>query len=1223
MIVSYAQNYEDVMLWRALKQVECGFYIDVGANDPVVDSVTQLFYEQGWSGINIEPVASHWHDLQKSRLRDINLQCAAGECEGEIKLWECEVRGWASADEEVIAGHLVNGHAGQYTSIRQTTLNQVWQQYVPSDVHFLKVDVEGFEYSVLKGLDFQRFRPWIVVVEATRPNTTHEIHEQWEPLLVNANYLFVYADGLNRFYVAGERQALAGSFKYPPNFFDHFVQAPQLEGNLWAQTIATRAEQALAKAAQSLALAAEADARTAAALENIAQAEFKIDSMLKSTSWRMTLPVRLIGKGLTRLRPLMAQYAASSLHGLNTFQAQHLSFLTPLLALRKSRAYKALYPGANQQNKSSERSAVAHLAPRVLGLYKAVRQQWTSQADSSATSGVHTLGSRRRLAFVSPLPPARSGIADYSAELLPALAQFYDIDVILEPSVQAKACTGSQYRLRDSTWLLQNPSHYDRVLYHFGNSSHHQHMLSLLLQVPGVVVLHDFYLGDLLNYLEAYQVDAFACQRGLYLSHGYGALAKRSVPGQNIQATDHHPANFEVLQHALGVIVHSLHSKQLAATWYGASVAGNWSVIPLLRQPNNSIDRQAARQALGLQPDEFMICSFGLMGATKLNHRLLQAWLSAVRVRTTKCRLVFVGEEQVGDYGVQIRQAIQASGMEHSIQITGRADSARYVQYLMAADLAVQLRTSSRGETSAAVLDCLNYGLPTIVNAHGALAELPSTAVWMLADDFLASALTQAIDVLWSDDTRRRTLGLLGQECILSQHAPAVCAEQYRLAIERDYAAEIMRATQISQTLSSYQGNEPTDTQFIQMAQTLARNMRPLRASRQLLVDVSATCREDLQTGIQRVVRALVWSLIQAPPAGVRIEPVYLTCETGVWHYRYARKWTCQALGIADGWMPDEPVDCVDGDVLLIADFTSGMAVEASEAGVFAALKDCGVSIHFFVYDLLPLQMPQYFPPGQFGFPQWLQALTAVADSAICISRSVADDLQSWQLSLGSNRRKALAIDWFHLGADLVNSIPSKGLASNSNQVLAALQKAPSFLMVGTLEPRKGYLQTLQAFTQLWQAGFNINLVIVGREGWVGLQDDQRQTIPHIVNALRTHPELGKRLLWLDDVSDEYLSLIYGKCVCLIAASEGEGFGLPLIEAAQHALPILARDLPVFREVAGDHAFYFAGLQAKDLSCALQAWLTLHAENKQPSSLPIATLTWAQSTKRVLEILHC
>ena len=113
----------------------------------------------------------------------------------------------------------------------------------------------------------------------------------------------------------------------------------------------------------------------------------------------------------------------------------------------------------------------------------------------------------------------------------------------------------------------------------------------------------------------------------------------------------------------------------------------------------------------------------------------------------------------------------------------------------------------------------------------------------MLADDFLASALTQAIDVLWSDDTRRRTLGLLGQECILSQHAPAVCAEQYRLAIERDYAAEIMRATQISQTLSSYQGNEPTDTQFIQMAQTLARNMRPLRASRQLLVDVSATCR--------------------------------------------------------------------------------------------------------------------------------------------------------------------------------------------------------------------------------------------------------------------------------------------------------------------------------------------------------------------------------------------
>jgi glycosyltransferase involved in cell wall biosynthesis len=677
-----------------------------------------------------------------------------------------------------------------------------------------------------------------------------------------------------------------------------------------------------------------------------------------------------------------------------------------------------------------------------------------------------------------------------------------------------------------------------------------------------------------------------------------------------------------VLQHALGVIVHSLHAKQLAATWYGASAAKSWSVIPLLRQPNASMDRQAARQALGLQPDEFMVCSFGLMGCTKLNHRLLQSWLDAAKTRKIKCRLVFVGEEQAGEYGLQIRQAIQASGMEHSIQITGRADPALYGQYLMAADLAVQLRTNSRGETSAAVLDCLNYGLPTIANAHGALAELPATGVWLLADDFTNAALTEAIDVLWSDEQQRHVLGLRGQVCTLSQHAPGVCADQYRLALERAYAATSMQSNTVAQARNPVKKTEPLNAQGIQTAQGLAQKMQPLRPSRQLLVDVSATCLEDLQTGIQRVVRALVWSLIQAPPAGVRIEPVYLTCETGVWHYRYARKWTCQALGIAGGWMPDDPVDYCDGDVLLMADFTSGMAVAASETGVFEALKDCGVSIHFFVYDLLPLQMPQYFPPGQFGYLQWLQSLTAVADSAICISRSVAEDLQSWQLSLGPNRCTELAIDWFHLGADLVNSIPSRGLASNANQILAALQMAPSFLMVGTIEPRKGYLQTLQTFTQLWQAGVNINLVIVGREGWVGLRDDQRQTIPQIVSTLRTHPELGKRLLWLEDVSDEYLSLIYAKCVCLIAASEGEGFGLPLIEAAKLALPILARDIPVFREVAGDHAFYFSGLQAEDLSRALQAWLALQSENKHPSPLPISALTWEQSTKRVLEILH-
>jgi FkbM family methyltransferase len=230
-IISYAQNFEDVMLWRALKHVEAGFYIDVGANDPTIDSVTRLFYERGWRGINIEPLRSHIMDLERERPRDINIGAAAGAAIGEIALWECDVRGWATADETVMAQHRANGHSGHSSRVPITTLSAICADHAPHDIHFLKIDVEGFERSVLEGMDLRRFRPWIVVVEATRPNTVEEVHDQWEELVVTAGYRFIYADGVNRFYVACEHSELATAFRHPPNIFDGFVRAPLIEAD--------------------------------------------------------------------------------------------------------------------------------------------------------------------------------------------------------------------------------------------------------------------------------------------------------------------------------------------------------------------------------------------------------------------------------------------------------------------------------------------------------------------------------------------------------------------------------------------------------------------------------------------------------------------------------------------------------------------------------------------------------------------------------------------------------------------------------------------------------------------------------------------------------------------------------------------------------------------------------------------------------------------------------
>ena len=832
------------------------------------------------------------------------------------------------------------------------------------------------------------------------------------------------------------------------------------------------------------------------------------------------------------------------------------------------------------------------------------------------------LGSRMKLAFVSPLPPQRSGIADYSAQLLPALAQFYDVDVIIDQAQLAAPWVSAHCGVRNVQWLLDHAQGYDRVMYHFGNSSYHKHMFELLARVPGVVVLHDFFLGDIHNYLAVHGVVPHGLFRALYESHGYAALGVRAAEKDGAAVITQYPANLGVVQQSLGVIVHSEHARQLAQTWYGRELARRWQVVALPRALPQQGNRQQARQQLALAPDDFVVCSFGLMGATKLNERLLEAWLLSPLAQDPRCRLVFVGEAHAGDYGAAIEAKISSSGLGDRISITGWADAEVFHSYLAGADLAVQLRANSRGETSAAVLDCMNHGLPTLVNAHGAFAELPAESVWLLPEVFDDQALADAMTTLWLAPEQRRTLGERAREVLGSAHSPETCAKQYVAAIEEAYRSAEVSGGGLVQALARLEGPAPSDSECLSLARAIVQTRSCARAHRQLLVDISATARHDLQTGIQRVVRALVKELINQPPEGFRVEPVYLTEQGGAWHYRYARAWTARAMGLPPELLPDEPVDRWAGDMVLVADFTSAYAVKAEQAGVFSALKQDGIGVYFCVYDLLPIQRPEFFPPDQFGFLDWIKTVARVADGAICISRAVAADLTAWVSSADVNRARPIRIDWFHLGADIENSVPSKGLPENAESVLGRIKARPSFLMVGTIEPRKGHLQTIEAFTRLWQAGQDVNLVVVGREGWRGVPDNARRSIPQTMACLRSHAELGKRLLWLEDASDEYLEHAYAASTCLIAASEGEGFGLPLIEAAQRKMPILARDIPIFREVAGGHAYFFEGLAPEDLADAVMDWLRLSKSGQAPTSAQMPWLTWRQSTDLLLTRLE-
>jgi glycosyltransferase involved in cell wall biosynthesis len=829
--------------------------------------------------------------------------------------------------------------------------------------------------------------------------------------------------------------------------------------------------------------------------------------------------------------------------------------------------------------------------------------------------------SRPRIAFVSPLPPERTGIADYAVRVLPTLLPYFDVELIVNQAEVSLPPELAHLPHYPSAWLDQHADRYRHIVYQFGNSPFHSHMIGLLQRHPGVVVLHDFFLSSMLSYEQVTGAMPGVWTRSLLHSHGVAAVQASLGPDGVDRARQDYPCNLEILQDASHVIVHSEYARRLARDWYGPEAGRDWSPAQLPRATPAVNDRTAARRALGIADDAFVVCNFGFVAPTKHCLELLQAWLASSLHRDARCQLVFVGENHGGDYGRQITDTIAAENAR--VRVSGWTSDEDYLRYLQAADIGVQLRTGSRGETSGTALDCMIYGLPVILNANGAMAEFPHDAVWMLPDVFEQRALVDALETLRLDDARRKALGAAGFALMGTRNSPERVGRMYRDALALAETKARSSRPALLRALLTTPGLELDDSMLQRLARCIAHAPDPLQP-RQLLLDVTNIARNDLKSGIERVVRKQLLELMQMRAIGYRIEPVYFDSADGQPQYRYARNYAARLLGIEHVLQGSDPVvDVQAGDIFYSADHSPHAAMEAAGSGLYAAWRARGVALNFLVHDLLPVLRPEFFPPhADLTHAAWLDCVAAEADRLIGVSYAVRDDLAAWLAQRAAagklTRRPGQRLTALHHGADLELRTPVGGTQSPVAQQLAA---RPSFLMVGTIEPRKGHLQALDAFEQLWSAGVDVNLIIVGREGWKPLADADRRTLPRIMERLRGSPELGRRLLWLDGIDDDTLQQVYLASTCLLFPSEGEGFGLPLIEAAHHGLPLLVRDLPVFREVAGAHAHYFSGMDGAALAGAVREWLALHAEDRAPTPQGMTWMTWQEQARALLALL--
>lgn len=595
--------------------------------------------------------------------------------------------------------------------------------------------------------------------------------------------------------------------------------------------------------------------------------------------------------------------------------------------------------------------------------------------ESKNTKKQWRISCRKKLAYLSPLSPEKTGLADYNTLLIRELACFYEIILITDQTDVDDVWLTANFQIHDTKWFTQQATTFDIILYEFCNSPLHHYMLDLLNIYPGIVILHDFFLSELLDWIDNFIPNKkFIFNHALYYSHGFQALVYHEKNGR--KNTYHtYPCNLSVFKQAIGVIFHSQQILDLTNKWYGSHLHKKINIINYIlfcHKKNSEEDKNKTKQKLGFNTENFIISAFGNIKPNKLNHRLIKCCLNIIK-ENKNIYLIFIGKTPSSNYYKNLLTIINKHKLQEKIKFKGFTNKNLFKEYLLATDIAVQLRTNSKGETSDCLLTCLSYGIPTIANAHENVKEFPNNVLLKLEDNFSDHELSDAIIRLYSDIMLRNNISKKALEYISENHNPVKIGNQFNRAIEKFYHTNNISESTLIKDLIIDKTHLIKEGDLLNIAKIIASN-RPSISYPQLYVDITNFVENSIQTGNQ-IYTEIFKKIMNTYCLKLRIEPIYYNRDKK--KFFYARKFTTLFLALSPNKLIDTPIDIFSNDIFFSL-FPTNLDHDTDYKKIIDNLKIKDIKVYIFILE-------KDIPP--------INYLYEVAEACICLKKEYVNSL--------------------------------------------------------------------------------------------------------------------------------------------------------------------------------------------------------------------------------------